>query len=182
MVRGEAGVTMGEIAKRAKISRQALYLHFADRAELLEALGRYVDDKRGLASQVQKIIEAPSGRAAVRRMVALQASQNPSIWAVALAFEAARRTDAAAQRAWQERQTKRLSTCRRVVERLQLDGELRAGLTVEEATDLLYAITSLRMWEDLVLGRGWTAQLYQKRVTRLVMEGLTGIGAVQASR
>ena len=176
VVRGEAGVTMAQIARKAKISRQALYLHFADRAGLLEALVRYVDDKRGLAEEVQKIIEASTGREAVRRMVSLQATQNPGIWAIALAFEAVRRTDAAAQRSWQKRQTRRLDTCRLMVERLQNEGELRAGLTVEEAIDLLYVITSLRMWEDLVLGRGWTAQLYQERVTRLLMETLTVTG------
>jgi hypothetical protein len=44
---------------------------------------------------------------------------------------------------------------------------------MEEAADLLYVITSLRMWEDLVLVRGWTAGEYQERVTRLLLEGLT---------
>jgi len=31
----------------------------------------------------------------------------------------------------------------------------------------------LRMWEDLVLVRGWTADEYRERVTRLLLEGLT---------
>ncbi len=173
VVRGEAGFTMAHIAKKARISRQALYLHFADRAELLDALVRYVDEKRGLGEAIQLILDAPTGREAVRRMVSLQATQNPDIWAIALAFEAVRRTDKAAQRSWQSRQTKRLNTCRTIVERLQLESELRPTLTVDEATDLLYVITSLRMWEDLVRVRGWTADVYQERVTRLLMESLT---------
>jgi len=44
---------------------------------------------------------------------------------------------------------------------------------MEEATDLLYVISSLRMWEDLVLVRGWTADEYQERVTRLLLESVT---------
>ena len=176
VVRGEAGFTMAQIAKRAKISRQALYLHFADRAALLDALVRYVDEKRGLGEEIQRILDAPTGREALQRMVCLQATQNPGIWAIALPFEAVRRTDKAAQRSWQNRQIKRLNTCRTIVERLRLEGELRASLTVEEAADLLYVITSLRMWEDLVLVRGWTAQLYQERVTRLLMDSLIARG------
>ena len=176
VVRGEAGFTMAHIAKRAKISRQALYLHFADRAALLDALVKYVDEKRGLGEEIQRILDAPTGREALQRMVSLQAKQNPGIWAIALAFEAVRRTDKAAQRSWQKRQIKRLNTCRTIVERLRLEGELRTSLTVEEAADLLYVITSLRMWEDLVLVRGWTAQLYQERVTRLLMDSLIARG------
>ena len=173
VVRGEAGFTMAHIAKKAKISRQALYLHFADRAQLLDALVRYADEKRGLTSAIQHIVDAPTAREALGRMVSLQALQNPRIWAIALAFEAVRRTDKAAQRSWQGRQARRLDTCRAIIERLRREGELRPTLTMEEATDLLYVITSLRMWEDLVLVRGWTADEYQERVTRLLLEGLT---------
>lgn len=176
VVRGEAGFTMAHIAKKARISRQALYLHFADRAELLDTLVKYVDQKRGLGQAIQLILDAPTGREAIRRMVALQANQNPGIWAIALAFEAVRRTDKAAQRSWQSRQTKRLNTCRTIAERLRLEGNLRPTLAVEEATDLLYVITSLRMWEDLVLVRGWTADVYRERVTRLLMDSLTAQG------
>jgi AcrR family transcriptional regulator len=173
VVRGEAGVTMAQIAKKAKISRQALYLHFADRAQLLDALVRYADEKRGLPSAIQHIVDAPTAREALGRMVSLQALQNPRIWAIALAFEAVRRTDKAAQRSWQDRQSRRLDTCRTIIERLRREGELRPALTMEEAADLLYVITSLRMWEDLVLVRGWTADEYQERVTRLLLEALT---------
>jgi len=173
VVRGEAGFTMAQIAKKAKVSRQALYLHFADRAQLLDALVRYADEKRGLTSAIQHIVDAPTAREALGRMVSLQARQNPRIWAIALAFEAVRRTDKAAQRSWQGRQARRLDTCRAIIERLRREGELRPTLTMEEAADLLYVITSLRMWEDLVLVRGWTADEYQERVTRLLVEGLT---------
>ena len=173
VVRGEAGFTMAHIAKKAKISRQALYLHFADRAQLLDALVKYADEQRALTSAIQHIVDAPTAREAINRMVSLQALQNPRIWAIALAFEAVRRTDKAAQRSWQGRQTRRLETCRTLIERLRREGELRPTLTIAEAADLLYVITSLRMWEDLVLVRGWTADEYQERVTRLLLESFT---------
>jgi AcrR family transcriptional regulator len=175
VVRGAAAatITMAEIARKAKISRQALYLHFADRAELLDALVARVNERRDLAGEIQKIVDAPSGREAIRRLVRLQAAQNPGIWPVALAFEVIRRTDRAAQRSWQHRQTKRVSACRAIVDRLRRERDLRADLSVDAATDLLYVMTSLRTWEDLVVGQGWTADNYEERVTRLLTEALT---------
>lgn len=41
------------------------------------------------------------------------------------------------------------------------------------AADLLWTLTSLRTWEDLVLERGWTAAEYEKRVTDRVLDALT---------
>ena len=43
-----ASVRMGDIAKEAGISRQALYLHFSTRAELLVATARYLDDVKNV--------------------------------------------------------------------------------------------------------------------------------------
>jgi len=156
--RGDADVTMADIAKAARISRQAVYLHFTDRAELLVALARHADEKRGLADEVRKIENAPSGVAALSAMTALQARNNPRIWAVARALDAVRRTDEAAERSWQDRLQNRLAGCWRIV---------------AAAADLLWTITSLRTWEDLVLQRGWTAAQYEKRVVALLEAALT---------
>src|ERR1700745_2137516 len=99
---------MADIAKAAHVSRQAMYLHFADRADLMLALVRYADEKRGLDNEIRKIAEAPTGVAAMREMVSLQARMNPGIWAIARALDAVRRTDEAAERGWQDRLKHRL--------------------------------------------------------------------------
>ena len=171
--RGEAGVTMADIAKAARLSRQAVYLHFADRADLLVALVRHVDEKRGLPQEIQKIADAPSGVAAMQQMVSLQARLNPGVWAVARAVDAVRRTDKAAERSWQDRLQSRLEGCRAVVSRLAHEGVLRKDLDPRAAADLLWTLTSLRTWEDLVLQRGWTAAEYEQRINRLLLAALT---------
>jgi len=172
--RGDANVTMADIAKATKISRQAVYLHFTDRADLMVALVRYADEKRGLATEIQKIADAPNGAAALREMAALQARMNPTIWAAARAVDAVRRTDPAAERSWQDRLQHRLDGARQVIARLQTDGNLRPGLDSKSAADLLWTITSLRTWEDLVLQRGWTAVQYKELITKLLLQTLTG--------
>ena len=170
--RGEAKVTMAEIANAAHVSRQAVYLNFADRGELLLALVRHVDQKRGLEREVQKIAAAPSGLAALRAMVSLQARMNPGVWAIARAMDAVRRTDEAVERSWQDRLAQRLEGCRAIVAQLAREGLLREGLPANAAADILWTVTSLRMWEDLVLQRRWTAAQYAERITRLLQEAL----------
>ena len=171
--RGGADVTMAEIAKAARVSRQAVYLHFGDRGALLVALVRHADEKRGLVAAIRKIAEAPTGVAALREMVALQARMNPGIWALARALDAVRRVDKAVERSWQDRLQHRLDGCRAIVDRLQQEGALRPGLDPAAAADLLWTMTSLRTWEDLVLLRGWTAREYEIRVGECLLATLT---------
>ena len=65
--RGHATVTMAQIAKAARLSRQAVYLHFADRAELMAALARHVHERLGLPASIQRMMaDAPTGIALIR--------------------------------------------------------------------------------------------------------------------
>ena len=78
---GNAAPAMSAIAKAAGLSRQALYLIFADRADLFIAAVRYApfDDGRGLAAELAKIDAAPTGVEAMQVMVGLQARLNPGL-------------------------------------------------------------------------------------------------------
>src|SRR4051794_40807904 len=69
---GAADLTMAEIAGEAGISRQAVYLHFADRTELLVRLAQYVDEKRRLGEELAKVDAAGSGVEALKVMASLQ--------------------------------------------------------------------------------------------------------------
>lgn len=98
---------------------------------------------------------------------------NPGVWAIARATDAVRRTDPAVERSWQDRLKSRLDGCRPIVSRLTSDGMLRKEWEPHAAADLLWTITSLRTWEDLVLQRGWTAAQYEGRIYRLLSITLT---------
>jgi AcrR family transcriptional regulator len=168
-----ADVSMAEIGKAANVSRQAVYLHFADRGDLFVALVQYVDEKRGLAGELERIRNAPSGIAAIRAMASLQARTNAEIWPLARATDAVRRKDAAVERAWQDRLQHRHAGCKAIVKRLAKEGCLRPDLSAATATDLLWTITSLRTWEDLVLERKWKASEYEAVITDLLLRMLT---------
>jgi hypothetical protein len=59
---------------------------------------------------------------------------------------------------------------RRLVARLAQEGRLARGWSVESAADLIWALTSIRVWEDLVVDRGWPRARY-KRHLRQVLRG-----------
>ena len=67
----------------------------------------------------------------------------------------------------------RLDGCRAIVDRLRQEGALRPGLDPAAAADLLWTMTSLRTWEDLVLRRGWTAGEYETRIGESLLASLT---------
>lgn len=159
-----ADITLASVARAARVSRQALYLHFADRAALFVAVARFADQQRGLPEAVERMQDAPSGVAALKELVAAQARLNPSIWPLARLFESVRRTDSAAEQTWQDRLAGRLEGCRAIVARLEAEGSLRHDVSADVAAELLWTLTSLRTWEDLVLLRGWTAEQYEARV------------------
>ena len=146
-----------------------MYLNFADRADLLLALVRHVDEKRGLTEELKKIANAPTALEAVREAVALQARMNPGVWAIARALDAVRRNDDAVEKGWQDRLKSRLEVCRQIADRLKHERMLRHDWTVVTAADLLWTVTSLRTWEDLVLQRRWTAAQYEERIYRLLV-------------
>lgn len=171
--RGGADIPLADVAKAARVSRQALYLHFKDRAALFLAVAQHADEKRGLPEAILRLQQAPTGIDALRFMAAVRATMNPEIWPLARILDSVRREDPAAKIILQNRLVVRLGACRRIVDQLARDGSLRAALEPAIAADLLWAFTSLRTWEDLVLVRGWTAAQYEERVAAALLRLFT---------
>ena len=179
--RGGADVALADVAKASRVSRQALYLHFKDRAALFLAVAQHADDKRGLPEAIRRLQQAPTGLDALRLMAATRATLNPEIWPLARILDGVRREDPAAEVTLQSRRVARLGACRVIVERLARDGSLRTELEPTMAADLLWAFTSLRTWEDLVLVRGWTAAEYEERLVATLLRVLTSTPAPDTS-
>lgn len=167
-----AGPSMGQIARRTGISRQAVYMHFTDRAQLLLELTRAVDTAERTSDMQREVDDAPTARAALARAVALQAQLKPKLHGVVTALDALRRSDPDAQAAWQERDRARLDRCEQVVRRLKAEKELAGQWSVPDAARLLWAVTSQRVWEDLVLDQGWSTQRYTRHLTQLLERSL----------
>ena len=165
-------VTMGAVAQASGVSRQAVYLHFADRTELLLEVSRQADSSARTPERQRRIDDAPTARDALRAAVAVQAEIKPELRGIATALDVLRRSDDAAAAAWREREHARLRRCRAVVQRLHDEGELAAGLAVNDAAQLMWAVTSQRVWDDLVVDQRWSQRRYRDELTRLLERGL----------
>src|SRR5580704_6713152 len=91
-----AAPTMSALARMVGISRQALYLHFPDRAQLLLALVADIDEKEQLQAGSAAVREAADAAGAIRAWARMQACRNPKIAAAARALNATRHADPAA--------------------------------------------------------------------------------------
>ncbi|MEW9918842.1 TetR/AcrR family transcriptional regulator [Marimonas sp. MJW-29] len=152
---GASAVRMSDIAKAAKISRQALYLHFPNRAELLVATTRYLDEVHDIQSQLVASRAAETGEERLREWVIVWGNYIPRIYGIAKALMAMQDSDAEAAAAWEGRMQAVREGCAAAVEALARDGALSPELSEKEATDLLWSLLSVRVWEHLCIDCGW---------------------------
>jgi AcrR family transcriptional regulator len=146
---GDAAPTMSAIARATGISRQALYLHFADRDELLQALVAHVD-REHLQAGVAAVQAAGDAAGQIRAWAHMQTWRNPKIAAIARALDSTRHTDPSAAAAWRDRTGNRLRGALSIVQRLRDEGRLHPTWTTAEAAALLSELTSFHVWDDLV--------------------------------
>lgn len=160
-----APVSMSGIASAAGVTRQLLYVHFDNRTDLLLEVSRVLEAEARAPELQATIDEARDGVTALRAAVAVQATITPRIRGVASSLELLRPTDEAAAAACQEREDAGLDRCRRVVDRLVAEGRLWPGWKRDTAAELLWSMTSLRAWEDLVCRRGWSDHQWIRATT-----------------
>ena len=192
--RGFHGVGMGEVARAAGVSRQALYLHFASKPELFvaasedivaraearvaaeEARSGDVERDAALDAALDATLD-PTGDPERRRRRAIAdidaiihryARTVPETYGIATANYAARRSEPAAEEVWQNRTRVRLLAYTRAMAHLAAAGGLAEGWTEQEAADFLFSLLSVRGYETLVLECGWTLERYEERLQAVV--------------
>ena len=161
---GGRGVRMADIAKQAGISRQAVYLHFASRAELLEATTRFIDSELGLEERLAPSRAATSGRERLALYIEFWGNYIPEIYGVAKALLLALDTDEAAAAAWRDRMAAMRDGCQAAVDMLHADGDLADEWKPDTATDVLWTMLSIQNWEQLTTECGWSYQEYIERM------------------
>jgi AcrR family transcriptional regulator len=154
------GVRMGDIAREAGISRQAVYLHFASRAELLVAATKYLDEVLDVDRRLAPSRAAKSGVERLALYIEAWGNYIPEIYGVAKALLLAQETDEAAAAAWKDRMLAMRDGCRAAIEALHSDGDLAPEWTPKRATDVLWTMLSVRNWENLTGECGWSTQQY----------------------
>jgi AcrR family transcriptional regulator len=163
---------MSDIAKAAKISRQALYLHFPNRAELLLETTHYVDEIHGIDSKMAKIQNAQTGIEHLTTWVDVWGNHIPEIYGIAKALLAMKDNDEAAQAAWNDRMQAVRRGCSAAISDLNSEGVLKDSLGEKEATDILCSIHSIGTWEQFRLECGWSQVDYIAMIQTITAQAL----------
>ncbi|TMV07962.1 TetR/AcrR family transcriptional regulator [Ruegeria sediminis] len=170
-------VRMSDIAREAGISRQALYLHFPTRAELLVETTLHIDEVKNMESRLTPSRSARSGEERLTAFVDAWGNYIPEIHGVGRALMAMQETDAEARSAWQGRMEAVRHGCAAVVRDLSRDGGLKPELDEGRATDLLWTLLSVRNWEHLVRDCGWSQTAYLETMQALARAALVKTAA-----
>jgi AcrR family transcriptional regulator len=170
--RGYHGVGLEQIARAAKVSRQAVYLHFGSKAQLLLALVDWVDRKQAIERHFSPVHAEPDPARALERAVHLAATYAPGIHKLALVLESARRSDPDAAEAWDDRMRQRRKYCRGLVTRLANAGRLESGWTVDTATDFVWTMISVETYDNVTAACGWSPARAAKLLSHAVVRAL----------
>lgn len=158
---GYHGASVDEIAEKAGVSRQTVYVQFGTKKGVLQALAEHVERESYGRDMVEGAHDSPTPGATIRNGIADQLaffSANADLFRT---FKAQAAHDADFRDVWENRRRERLGVLRMMLEQLQREGKLQPGWDVEEAADWLWSLTNFERYDEMVLERGWP-------VTRLV--------------
>jgi AcrR family transcriptional regulator len=156
-------VRIADIAGAAGVSRQAVYLHFGNRANLLLAAVQHRDSTSPTWA-IKRAAEEDPVPEALANFVEAWFEHIPRIQPVAHLLSAASQIDAEARVAWDDR----MALLRRLIvaltRRMAKGGVLKPEWTVERAADWIWHRTHLDGWRHLVRERDWDAAEYGRRI------------------
>ena len=97
------GIRLADVAARAGVSRQAVYLHFGDRSGLFVAVGDHIDLSFGRDRLRKNVFGAPSGVEGLRRWVETMSWYTAKIDSVSRIIESGQHDDEALAAVWNAR-------------------------------------------------------------------------------
>ena len=165
-------VKLADVAERASVSRQAIYLHFGDRSSLLVELVNYMDASLNLDDRLADVRAAPNGAALLEAAMRLNTTFFSQVFPIAQVLEAAQHDDEALGAAWRDRMHYRQATFRTLIETIVDRGELADAWSVDDAASMLYAVAHFDTWRELVIELKWSDDRYVQAMSRLLQRAL----------
>jgi AcrR family transcriptional regulator len=174
--RGYGVTTIATIAEDADVSVETIYKGFGGKAGLVRAIW-----DRGLAGEGQvpawqRSDEMRSreqdARTIIRHWGTLTMEVAPRVAPILLLIRAAATTDPEMAALQDEVDDARLTRMEGNARPLHKRGDLRKGVTLRQARDVMWSYSSPELYELLVLRRGWSLERYGDFVARGLIAGL----------
>jgi AcrR family transcriptional regulator len=169
---GFPAVTMEVIAREAGVSVASVYQHFAGRVAIVEGLVGAVVTAPDLS--VERVIDEADPVAKLQLGAQIIRQLNERAWPIVDILRDARGSDERLAAFWVGWQEGHLAAMRRAVASIAEAGVLRAGLSADEAADILCAVAGPEVYRALVRERGWSAQRYEEWLFRTACTELLG--------
>jgi len=166
--RGYRATTIAEIARTADVHVDTIYELVGRKPDLLrELIERAISGTdRALAPSQRGYVQEMGKEPDPARKLAIYARAIRDIHdrmaPLLLALGDAATTDDEAHQVWREISDRRAQNMRHLVRDLGPDGTLRAGLSVDEAADVIWATASAELFVLFTQQRRWTPRAYER--------------------
>jgi AcrR family transcriptional regulator len=157
---GYAATTVASIAQGSSVSVETIYKAFGGKAGLVRAIydrglsGRGAVPAYERSDQMREQETDPE--TIMRNWGTLTAEVGSVVMPIRLLMRSAAATDTEIAAVLEDSDNQRLDRMRHHASFLSERGYIREGITVDEATDILWTCSSVELYEMLVLKRGWS--------------------------
>ena len=181
---GFAATTIASIAADAGASADTIYKSFGGKAGLLREVcedalkgeGPMPAERRSDAMQAAET----DPRRMLRGLGTLTTEVAPRIAPLLLLLSTAAETDTALARLRADLDAARLARMTQVAQTLASKTQLRPGVSVDEAAEIMWTYSSPELYGLLVLTRGWRPERYGEFVGQSLVDALVGGGETDA--
>ncbi len=173
---GYHGAGLEAVGKKAGVSRQAIYLHFPSKAELLTALHLHIFDT-DVAPAIERhpVTGEMTALDVLDATIAVDVEVADAVWRIHEALTTARRQHQEVDDTQRPREEQRYRELLDVGTRLERDGELPPDVTVGRFADMYWGLMNVGTYKNLVIERGWSLEEYHQWV-RATIRLLIGAG------
>jgi len=178
IAQGYAATKLDDVATKAGVAVQTVYFHFTNKRTLLKEsvdVASVGDDEPVPLLErpfVQEMRDEPDPRKALAIWTAMSRAIFVRVAPIMGVVRDAAGMDAAMAEQWEANQRQRAIAHRRLAELLDEKHALRSGMTVERATDVIFALISPELFLLLTVVRGWPAEAWERWITATVADAI----------
>jgi AcrR family transcriptional regulator len=178
LTNGYAGTSVSAVARAAGVSPELIYKTFGPKPALLKAVFDVSvagdDDPVTLEGReiIQQLQADPDGEHILATYTAFLTAAQARTAPIALLARQAAAADPQAAEVWDQMNAERLTGMTHFAADLHRKHLLRADVSADKARDILWAHTSVELYELLVIRRKWSNHMFRDFVTQTLCAAL----------